>query len=362
MKKGLLIIAMLIWSHSLWAQSDQAPPEEGWDATTTTMFNLGQMSYNSKWASGGSDVFSVSGDIDLDVNYTKVVDSLPLGWEVDLNTPRMVFANNVELIYGAQKKEGFGIHKSSDALKISSLAAYRIAKDVLFTGDALYLGELISLSTQFSPGYLVNFTDANGATAYYGVAPYDVNPVTGQPINPREGLKVSSFMAPGSLHVRAGYRYLLTAQGKDLIMIQFAPVSLKQTYVLDDEIRLSETQIADAQFAANFDIHGTLGKMVLTSFGSTVDLDINVPLGLVVPALQDLSLTSNIVFFTPYQNPSLDVVGKLAVQGKINKYISANFMTNFIYGNLADTDLTKPGKQKALQIKGNLGIGVVLQF
>ena len=348
------MIAILTWAQALWAQSDQVaqPPPEGWDVKTKTMLNLGQISYNSKWAAGVTNVLSATGNINLTINYLKDVEG----------TARVAFVNTIGLNYGVQKPEGFSIQKSSDNLQINSMAAYRIAKDLLFNGDALYLGGISSLYTQISPGYLVTFTDADGKTAYYGVAPHVINPVTGGEINPRKGLKVSNFMAPGYLWVRGGFRYLFTVQGKGAVFFQFAPISLKQTYVADDEIRLSEAQAADPQFAANFDIYGTGGKTVKTSTGSTVDLDIKAPLGLVTPALQNISLAANIVGFISYSDPVLDFLGSIALQGHINKYLAASVLTTFIYDDRVDTDLAEPGKQTGVQLTGTFGVGLTLQF
>ena len=354
MKKGLLMIAILTWAQALWAQSDQTaqPPPEGWDVKTRTMLNLGQISYNSKWAAGGTNVLSATGNINLTINYLKDVEG----------TARVAFVNTIGLNYGVQKAEGFSIQKSSDNLRINSMVAYRIARDLLFNGDALYLGEISSLYTQILPGYLVTFKDATGSTAYYGVAPHVINPVTGGEINPRKGLKVSNFMAPGYLWLRGGFRYLFTVKGKDVVFFQYAPISLKQTYVVDDEIRLSEAQAAIDSLVANFDIYGTEGKTVKTSTGSTIDLDIKAPLGLVTPALQNISLATNVVVFISYSDPALDFLGSIALQGQINKYLAANVLTTFIYDDRIDTDLVKGGKQTGVQFTGMFGVGLTLQF
>jgi len=357
MKKGLLLIGILVWAHALWAQPGAgpkpAPPQEGWNISTLTGLDLGQMSFNSNWAAGGINVLSINGQVDFSANYLKGLDE---------KTTKTIWLNNLKINYGVQRPEGFGTQKSVDNLKYNSTMATRISNDLFLSGDALYAGIITSLFTQVAPGYMLKYKLPDGSEVFWGQTPgFTVNPFTQGAINPRKGLQISNFMAPGYLWVRAGVRYLFSAMGKDAIFVQFAPISLKQTYLIDANIRLTKEELANPQLAA-FDIYGTGGKTVKNSLGTTFDMDLMVPLVLLTPALKNVVFVSDIVFFTPYKDPALDLMGTFVLQGKINQYLSAKIMTHTIYNENIDTDFGKPGVQTGLQVMGNFGIGINLKF
>jgi hypothetical protein len=336
-------------------QADQASsaPKEGWDMTTTTTLGLGQTSVSSNWAAGGQNVLAANGNINLAINHLTGIDG----------SAKTAFVNTLNLNYGIQKPEGFAAQKSTDDLKVSSMLAYRIAKDKLFEGDALYLGFTASLFTQVAPGYLLSYVNDTGQTAYYGIAPNIVNnPNTGALINPRKGLKVSSFMSPGYLWLRTGLRYMFKVQNQDAIFLQVAPLAMKQTYLLDSDIRPTKENAANPLFLQAFDIYGTAGKKVKTSAGSTIDLDIKMPLSMLSPSLANMFFVTDNVFFFSFKDPGLDMMSNIVLQGKINQHMSANFMTTIIYNENTDTDLTQSGTQTGFQFMSNLGIGLTLQF
>lgn len=349
--KRIISISVLLINCVAFAQ-DAPAPQEGWDASTTTTLGIGQMSFNNNWAAGNTDVFSANGNVLFTLNYLKDVEK----------TARTAFINTFNLTYGIQKPEGLAVQKSADNLQLTSMLARRISSDFASDGDALYLGITATLHTQIAPGYLLSFVDDTGANAYFGVAPNTINPVTGGRLSPRKGLKVSSLMSPGYLWLRAGLRYLYQVQGKDAIYFQFAPVSIKQDYVLDGDIRLSKAQAADPVTLANFDIYGTRGKKISTSSGSTTDLNVQLPLAMFSDALKNLSVASNNILFVSYQDPSIDFYGSLVVKGQINKHIAAAISTDFVYNNEIDTDFSKTGTQTGLQVKGIVNIGLTLQF
>lgn len=356
MKNHLLLLAVLLWAATSGAQqSGQAAPapKEGWDTSTSTTLSLGQMSFNSNWAAGGVNTLSANGNINLAVNHLTGIDS----------SPKTAFINNLNLNYGIQKPEGFSAQKSIDNLKVSSMLAYRLKKDLLFGGDALYIGATMSLYTQIAPGYILSYVDATGQTAYYGIPPNIVNnPNTGAPISPRKGLKVSNFMSPGYVWTRVGLRYLFQVKGQDAVFFQVAPLAMKQTYVLDSDIRLTKENARDPFLVSAFDIYGTRGKKVKTTAGSTIDFELKIPLSLVTPALQNISLATDNVFFFSFKDPGLDMLSTFALQGQINQYISANLVTNIIYNENTDTDLSESGAQTGFQFMGNFGVGLTLKF
>jgi hypothetical protein len=356
MKNYLLLLAVLLWASTSGAQqSGQATPapKEGWDTSTSTTLSLGQMSFNSHWAAGGVNMLSANGNVDLAVNHLTGIDG----------SAKTAFVNTIKLNYGIQKPEGFSVQKSVDDLKVSSMLAYRLKKDLLFGGDALYIGATMSLFTQVAPGYILSYVDDTGQTAYYGTAPANSsNPNTGATISPRKGLKVSNFMSPGYAWTRVGLRYLLQVGGQDAIFFQVAPLAMKQTYVLDSDIRLTKENARNPFFVSNFDIYGTRGKKLKTTAGSTIDFELKMPLSLVAPALQNIILVTDNVFFFSFKDPGLDMLSTFVLKGQINQYISANLMTNIIYNENTDTDLSQTGSQTDFQFMGNFGVGLTLKF
>ena len=214
-----------------------------------------------------------------------------------------------------------------------------------------------------APGYITTYVDDAGQTAYYGIEPHIViHPNTGTSINHKIGLKVSSFMSPGYTWTRAGIRYVLQIEGQDAVFFQVAPLSMKHTYVLDGDIRLTKENAQNPDLVSAFDIYSTLGKKLTTSKGLTVDFNLHLPLSVVSAALQNISLTTVNVLFYSYNDPGLDVMSTFALHGQINQYISANLTSTIIYNENTDTDLSQSGTQTGLQSMGNLGIGLTLKF
>ena len=352
--KNVLIFSVLFWTNLLWAQAGPATAPssspDGWKFNAKTTLNLGQMSFNSNWAAGGTDVLSINGEIDLSVGYVKGLENTSV---------KAAWINSIDLNYGVQKPKGFAVHKSVDNLKLTSTGAYRLASGVIFPGAALYLGGITSLFTQVSPGYMLSYKEPDGTVINWGYAPFDINPISGKKIHPRKGLKNSSFMSPGYLWLRGGLRYAFSTAGQEVIFVQFAPVSLKQTYLINDDIRPSKKQL---EVIPEMDIYGTKGKTVKTHVGTTFDMHIKAPLSLVSSALKNMSLATEVTFFTNYDDPDWDFIGNLTLAGQINKHLSANLTTHAIYNGHTDTNFGKPGKQIGLQMMGNFGLGVIFQM
>ena len=322
MKKLLLVTIILTWGATALSAQTNPSPAEGWKVNTTASVEVGQMSL-SNWAAGGESTFSLKGGTLFSALYDK---------------GRILWHNAANFNYNFFKTKNRPLLRLNDNLNINSMFGYKLTGDILFPGDMLHTGVMANLFTQVAPGYDPRVT---------------TDPLTGQPLDPGKGLKVGSFLSPGYFFIGAGFRYLFSVLGLEALNVIYAPISMQQTYIIDKEIRDLD------KFASIYD---NRGNTVSTSWGTSFTANIAAPLVVVSPALQNLILNANMMTFTTYQDPALLFDGTLSLAGKINKHLSALFSTRFVYNPDTDTDPVEAGRQKALQIMGNFGLGVNLTF
>lgn len=323
MKKWLLISSILIWAASSFAQINPqaAPlqaPEDGWKVNTNATLEVGEMTL-SNWAAGGQSTFSLKGNTSFHALYDK---------------NKILWHNTLDFSYNFYKTENRPLQRLNDNFIASSMLGYRLAAGKLIPGDVLHIGALVTLVTQVAPGYDPRV---------------QLNPLTGQPVDPGKGLKVGSFLSPGYLYTGAGFEYRFSVMKQDMIKMVYAPIMMKQTYVIDGDIRDLEEIMP---------IYGNNGKRVKTAVGTSLSIQLSAPLALISPSMQNLFFSTNSLCFVNYNDPALDLDATLTLTGKINKYLSALITTRFIFNDDTDTDLVATGKQKGLQFMGNFGIGL----
>lgn len=186
-KLALLVVAILISSNSLKAQTIVVPDTlEGWTQTWVANLNGSQASYDN-WSEGGVSTLSGTASTVFTKMYRK--DQFTFGFRTNLR-------------YGQSKVEGEGIRKTDDLISIRTRATYDLEED---SKVAAY--GAVQLRTQFAKGYKYGEGFAGSDSL------------------------ISDFFAPAYLTEGAGLEYNASPN------LQFeAGVALKQTFIRDGDL------------------------------------------------------------------------------------------------------------------------------
>lgn len=218
---------------------------------------------------------------------------------------RMSWDNSLNMGYGLLKEGSADLIKSEDKLEFSSKAGYKMAPE----SHWFYSG-LLNFRTQFADGYKYpNVTD-----------------------------KISALFAPAYLSFALGADY----KPNDKFSLFLSPLGTKFTFVMDDE--LSD--------AGAFGVDP--GKVFRAELGGSLKSELKLPLVTNVDMVTALGLFSNYL-----HNPqNIDVNWDFRINMKVNKFLSANLITNMIY----DDDITIDGKNSLAQWKQLFGAGFSYKF
>lgn len=230
---------------------------------------------------------------------------------------RMSWDNTLNLGYGLMKEQQRRVIKSEDKFEINSKVGYKMTE----SGKWFFTG-LANFRTQFADGY--NYTNIN------------------QPV------RISSLLAPAYLSIATGFDY----KPNDQFTLFASPLSGKFTFVADDELSALGAFGVDP------------GKKFRAELGATIKSELKMKVAKNVDAVTNLALFSNYL-----KNPqNIDVNWDFRLNMKVNKYLSANFVTNLIY----DDDILIPldrnddgivdGKGRRIQLKQMFGAGLSVKF
>jgi len=230
---------------------------------------------------------------------------------------RMSWDNSLNMGYGLLKEQSRDLVKSEDKLEINSKVGYKMTES-----GKWFLSGLTNFRTQFADGF--NYTNKD---------------------NPE---RISTFLAPAYLTLAAGFDY----KPSDKFSLFMSPLSGKFTFVADQEL-------ADA---GAFGVDP--GKKSRAEMGGTLKAELKFAVAKNVDAVTNLGLFSNYL-----KNPqNIDVNWDFRLNMKVNKYLSANLLTNLIY----DDDIKVPidrnddgiidGTGRRIQLKQLFGAGLSLKF
>jgi len=230
---------------------------------------------------------------------------------------RMSWDNSLNMGYGLLKEQSRDLIKSEDKLEFSSKVGYKISE----SGKWFFTG-LTNFRTQFADGF--NYTNKD-------------NPV-----------RISSLLAPAYLTFAAGFDYKPT----DKFSLFISPLGSKFTFVADDDLSAAGAFGVDP------------GKKFRAEMGGTLKSELKFAVAKNVDAVTNLNLFSN--YLKNLQN--IDVNWDFRLNMKVNKFLSANFITNLIY----DDDILVPidqnddgvvdGKGRRVQLKQLFGAGLSFKF
>ena len=221
--------------------------------------------------------------------------------------------NTLQLRYGLQQLKGSDLNKTDDFLNFVSKYGYK-------ANDHWYYSALFTFTTQMTPGYS----------------------------NDDARRKISNFMAPGYLFVGAGFDYKL----KDYLSIFLSPVTSKSIFVLDRALSDS----------GSFGV--TPGKSVRSEFGGYIKFFFKHDIIKNVNFQTKLNLFSN--YLDKPQN--IDVFWEVLLEMKINKFLSANILTNMLYDDKTHVRYASNGdgildrEGPKLQFKEIFGLGINVKF
>lgn len=230
---------------------------------------------------------------------------------------RMSWDNSLNMGYGLLKEQSRDLIKSEDKLDLSSKVGYKMTE----SGKWFFTG-LTNFRTQFADGF--NYTNKD-------------NPV-----------RISSLLAPAYLTFAAGFDYKPT----DKFSLFISPLGSKFTFVADDDLSAVGAFGVDP------------GKKFRAEMGGTLKSELKFAVAKNVDAVTNLNLFSNYL-----KNPqNIDVNWDFRLNMKVNKFLSANFITNLIY----DDDILVPidqnddgvvdGKGRRVQLKQLFGAGLSFKF
>lgn len=218
---------------------------------------------------------------------------------------RVSWDNSLNLGYGLLKESNNDLTKSEDKMEFSSKAGYKMAEK-----SNWYYSGLSTFRSQFANGY--KYPDMDN--------------------------KISALFAPAYIMFALGADY----KPNDKFSLFLSPIGSKFTIVADE----------DLSSIGAFGVEK--GKKFRAEMGATLKSELKFPVVTNVDVVTALGLFSN--YLKKPQN--IDVNWDFRVNMKINKYLSANLITNIIY----DDDITISGKKSLVQLKQLFGAGFSYKF
>ncbi len=221
--------------------------------------------------------------------------------------------NTLQVRYGMQQLKKEGLKKTDDYLTFTSKYGYKASKN-------WYYSVLATFTTQMTRGY--SSDDAN--------------------------LMISNLMAPGYLFLSLGFDY----KPNDNLSVFMAPLTSKSTFVLDKALSDSGA----------FGV--TPGQSVRSEFGAYVKFFYK------HEVIKNVTFQTRLNLFSNYLDKpqNVDVFWEVLFDMKINKFLSANLLTNLYYDDNihipydSNGDGIMDSKGPRIQFKEIFGLGINVSF
>ena len=302
---GVLLVLAFATPHKSRAQEGSAPDStSNWTKSTSLGLNFSNVGLEN-WAGGG-------------------VSSLALGFVGQFiatrETETSVWTNQVDLAYGLQKQDGNEtFRKTDDQFIFDSKFGYKLSENFL-------VSSALNFRTQMDNGYLYEL-DAQGDETR---------------------TIISKLMAPGYLTLNLG----MTFKQKKWLILTFSPLTLKNTFVLDET--LSD--------AGAFGVDP--GKSLRSEFGTSLTGSFNLKDIIKDEDIaKNVNITTAFSLFANYENlDAIDVNWETLLSMKVNKYLNASFGTQLIYDEDVDVERNDGTVGPAVQFKHVLNVGLGITF
>jgi len=228
---------------------------------------------------------------------------------------RTSWDNSLNLGYGLLKESDRDLTKSEDKMEFSSKLGYKLSEK----GKWYYSG-LFNFRSQFANGY--KYPDLNN--------------------------KISAMFAPAYISLALGADF----KPNDKFSLFLSPLGSKFTIVADE----------DLSAAGAFGVEK--GKKFRAEMGATLKSELK------FPVMTNVDVVTGLGLFTNYlKNPqNIDVNWDFRLNMKINKFLSANLITNMIYDDDVyvavdrNDDGIFEGKGRRVQLKQLFGAGFSYKF
>jgi hypothetical protein len=221
---------------------------------------------------------------------------------------KLQWNNTLKTGYGLLKEEEDQVVKTDDKLELNSKLGVQLKEHLLYSSYVNFL-------TQFANGYKYpNTTD-----------------------------KISTLFAPAYLTLATGLDY----QPSENFSLFFTPLSGKFTFVTDDDLSAAGAFGVDP------------GKKARAEMGATVKSEFK------TPVVKNVDLSTTLTLFSNYfNNPqNIDVNWDIALNMKINDFLSANLLTNLVYDHDILIPIDNEGNTgRRVQLKQLFGVGFSYKF
>jgi len=217
--------------------------------------------------------------------------------------------NMMKAGYGLLKEEVNPLTKTDDKLELNSKLG------VETKNEHLLYSSYLNFNTQFANGYKT----------------------------PNREDKISTFFAPAYLTAAAGFDY----QPSDKFSLFVTPLAGKFTFVTDEELSSIGAFGVDP------------GEKARAELGAIIKSELK------TPVVENVDLATSLTLFSNYLNQpeNIDVNWDLALNMKINSFLSANFQSTLIYDHDILVPVDNEGtKGRRIQLKQLLGIGFSYNF
>ncbi|WP_242087462.1 DUF3078 domain-containing protein [Aestuariivivens sediminis] len=318
--KNVLLIIVCLMLQFLSAQPDSLyikamiPKKERPEWTNKNKFSidLSEVAFVN-WNSGGSNSISALVGFYKEANY---------------RDKYYFWNNNITTRYGVNSQQGETIRKTDDLFELNSNLGYK--PDII---SNWFYSLRLGFRTQFANGYQYPNTDA----------------------------PISRFMAPGYMFFGGGMEY-----GKhiDELSFYFSPLTLKATFVLDDDLANAG---AFGVTPAVYDEFGTLlrkGQRVRREAGILITNSYE------MQVVENIGLKHQVNLYTDYVNNfgNVDLDWRLDFDFKVNSFVRATLGSHIRYDD--DVKIQEPTEVEGeydeagakVQWKQFLGVGFAVDF
>lgn len=239
------------------------------------------------------------------------------------------WTNSLDFRFGLNVREGEGVRKTDDALRLSSTFGYR--SDTI---SKWYTSGKLNFNTQLANGYKY---------------PNAENPI-------------SRFMSPGYLFLGVGTSYI---DEDKKINLYISPLTQKATFVLDRNLA------NQGAFGVQKAVLDENGQVLSAGKNTFMELGFLVTHSWEKEVFENVNMQSRLSLYSDYLNSfgNIDIDWELNFNLKVNQFISANIGTHLIYDDdikfdpqrAANGTIISEGIPKT-QFKQLLGLGVVYEF
>ena len=239
------------------------------------------------------------------------------------------WTNSLDFRFGLNVREGEGVRKTDDALRLSSTFGYR--SDTI---SKWYTSGKLNFNTQLANGYKY---------------PNAENPI-------------SRFMSPGYLFLGVGTSYI---DEDKKINLYISPLTQKATFVLDRNLA------NQGAFGVQKAVLDENGQVLSAGKNTFMELGFLVTHSWEKEVFENVNMQSRLSLYSDYLNSfgNIDIDWEWNFNLKVNQFISANIGTHLIYDDdikfdpqrAANGTIISEGIPKT-QFKQLLGLGVVYEF